>query len=123
MEIKELTKAELEIMLVIWSGPKGLFLAEIISRIPEPKPAYTTVSTVIRVLVRKGFVVYEEFGKSNRYKAAVSKDDYSVIAMKRVKRTLFNDSFSSMLSFLSNQEQLTPEEKQELIAFADSQKQ
>ncbi len=115
MKAKDLTKAEMEIMKIIW-GYKGLFLAEIIAAIPEPRPAYTTVSTVIRVLVSKGFIKYKQYGKSNRYSAAVSKEEYSQRAIERMQCDLFGGSYSAMLSFFAKPEKLTTEERDELLA-------
>lgn len=115
MEIKELTKGEMEIMKIIWAHD-GLFLADIIAAIPEPRPAYTTVSTVVRVLVNKGFLSYEQFSKSNRYRAAISKKDYSHRAIARLQSDLFDGSYSAMISFFAKPETLTPEERSELLA-------
>lgn len=115
MDIKELTKGEMEIMKVVWSHD-GLFLADIIAAMPEPRPAYTTVSTVVRVLVNKGFLSYEQFSKSNRYKATISKEDYSHRAIARMQRDLFEGSYSAMVSFFAKPEKLTPEERSELLA-------
>ena len=115
MEIKELTKGEMEIMRVVWNYD-GMFLADIIAAIPEPKPAYTTVSTVVRVLVSKGFLTYEQFGKSNRYRAAVSREEYSHRAIAQMQSDLFGGSYSAMLSFFAKPEKLTPEERNELLA-------
>ena len=66
MEIKELTKAEEQIMQVLWDLKKG-FVKDVVDQLPEPKPAYNTVSTIIRILETKGFIDHEAFGKSHRY--------------------------------------------------------
>ncbi|MFI3306268.1 MAG: BlaI/MecI/CopY family transcriptional regulator [Rikenellaceae bacterium] len=115
MEIKELTKAEMEIMRVIW-GAEGLFLAEIVDRIPAPRPAYTTVSTVVRTLVSKGFVIYSVFGKSNRYEAAISKAAYSSRAIAQMQSDLFDGSYAAMFSFFARAERVSAEERRELLA-------
>ncbi len=112
-KIKELTKAELDIMQVIW-GADGLFLADIIERIEEPRPAYTTVSTVVRILVKKGFVDYKCFGKSNSYYALVTKEEYTFAMMNQMKLNFFGGSFSSMLSFFAKSEKLSKSELAEL---------
>ena len=121
METKELTKAEMEIMRIIWAH-EGMFLSDIISAIPEPRPAYTTVSTVVRILVNKGFVNYKTYGKSNCYTAAVSKEDYSVGAMSRMQSDLFDGSYSAMLSFFAKREAISPEERQELLEMLSEDK-
>lgn len=111
---RELTKAELEIMQVIWAN-ENIFLADIISKIPEPRPAYTTVSTIIRVLVKKGFVAYKGYGKSFCYHTTISKEEYTVSVMSRVKRNFFEGSVSNMISFFAKKERLSPEERAELM--------
>lgn len=121
MEIKELTKGEMEIMRVIWDHD-GMFLSDIIAAIPEPRPAYTTVSTVVRVLVNKGFLNFEQFGKSNRYKAAISKEEYSHQAIAQIQSNLFGGSCSEMLSFFAKRENLTSEERRELLALLSDDK-
>jgi len=75
MENKELTKAEEQVMQFLWKVNKG-FLKDIVDQFPVPKPAYTTVSTVIRVLVKKGFIGYNTYGKIHEYYPLVSKGDY-----------------------------------------------
>jgi BlaI family penicillinase repressor len=75
MENKELTKAEEQVMQILWKIKKG-FLKDIVDRFPDPKPAYTTVSTVIRVLVKKGTIDYKTFGKIHEYFPMISKTDY-----------------------------------------------
>jgi predicted transcriptional regulator len=70
--MKELTRAEEEIMQVLWEIEKG-FVRDVIDRLPDPKPAYTTVSTIIRILEKKGFVGHKAFGKTHRYFPLVEK--------------------------------------------------
>ena len=74
--MKELTKGEEQVMQVIWSIGQG-FANEIMAAFPEPKPAYNTVLTVIKILENKGFVKHETFCRANRYSAAISKEEYS----------------------------------------------
>lgn len=101
---RELTKAEEQIMHAIWKVGKG-FAKDILEVIDEPKPAYNTVLTVIRVLVKKGFVTFETFGKSNQYAPTISKEEYSKSQLSQLKRKYFNNSSKQMLSFfLKNNE-------------------
>ena len=72
---KELTKAELEVMQILWKLKKA-FVGDILDRMVEPKPAYNTVSTVVRLLEKKGVVGHESFGKSHRYYPLVDKETY-----------------------------------------------
>ena len=75
MEIKELTKVELQLMNVLWDRQQG-FVNDILADLPEPKPAYNTVSTFMRILVTKGFVGYKSFGKSHQYYPLISREAY-----------------------------------------------
>ena len=75
MEIRELTRAEQEIMQVLWRIEKG-FVKDVLEELPEPKPAYNTVSTVIRILEQKGFVEHKAYGKTHEYFPAISKEKY-----------------------------------------------
>ncbi|HRR94290.1 MAG TPA: BlaI/MecI/CopY family transcriptional regulator, partial [Bacteroidales bacterium] len=70
--MRELTKAEEEVMQVLWKIKKG-FVKEILEHFPEPKPAYTTISTIIRILQDKGFVAHKAYGRTHEYYPLVSK--------------------------------------------------
>ena len=82
MEIKELTRAEEQIMQVLWQLKKG-FVKDVIDALPEPKPAYNTVSTFIRILETKGFVDHSAFGKSHEYFPIISKEQYQGFATEK----------------------------------------
>ncbi len=82
-QTKELTKAEEQIMHVIWDM-KNAFIRDIIKKLPEPKPAYTTVATMVKILEEKGFVEHEAFGKSYRFFPTVKKSDYRVMLFKNI---------------------------------------
>ncbi|HEY0897063.1 MAG TPA: BlaI/MecI/CopY family transcriptional regulator, partial [Sphingobacteriaceae bacterium] len=83
MEIKELTKAEEQIMQVLWDLGSG-FVKDVIDRLPDPKPAYNTVSTIVRILETKGFVDHEAFGKSHRYRPVISREQYKSFATEKL---------------------------------------
>ena len=89
--IKELTKAELEVMQIIWAKNKVL-AREVLDEMPEPKPAYNTVSTVIRVLEKKGFVGHKAFGTTYQYYPLVKKKEYTQGFMKTVLNNFFGGS-------------------------------
>lgn len=116
MESKELTKAEEQVMQYLWRVEKG-FLKDIVDQFPEPKPAYTTVSTVIRVLVKKGFIGYNTFGKIHEYYPLVSKRDYFQNHVKSIINNFFYGSASEFaISFANDQLNLTElEEVQRMI--------
>lgn len=112
MESKELTKAEEQVMQFLWKVNKG-FLKDIVDQFPVPKPAYTTVSTVIRVLVKKGFIGYNTYGKINEYYPLVSKNDYFKNHVKTIVNNYFNGSTPEFASFFAN-DQLNLSELEEI---------
>lgn len=98
MEIKELTRAEEQIMQVLWTL-EDAFVKEIIDELPEPKPAYNTVSTIIRILETKGFVSHKAFGKSHRYFPLINREEYKSFATGKLLTNYFGNSVESMFSF------------------------
>lgn len=106
---RELTRAELEIMQILWRKETAL-VAEIISEMAEPKPAYNTVSTVFRVLEKKGVVAHEVSGKSHRYYPLFDKRTYTRHVMHGVLANFFDGSFPCMVSFLCEQGSLAPQD-------------
>jgi BlaI family transcriptional regulator, penicillinase repressor len=111
---KPLTKAEEEIMHVLWKLEKA-FIKDIVDELPEPKPHYNTVSTIIKILSDKGFVAYESFGKSNRYYPAVKKEDYTKRSMKQFVKGYFEGSYTNMLSFFAKEKDISIEELESIL--------
>ncbi len=112
MENKELTKAEEQVMQYLWKVQKG-FLKDIVDQFPKPKPAYTTVSTVIRVLVKKGFIGYNTYGKIHEYYPLIAKADYFQNHVKLIINNFFDGSAPKFASFFAN-EQLNLSELEEI---------
>lgn len=96
--MKQLTKAEEEIMQALWQLKKAN-VKSVIALLPEPKPAYNTVSTIIRILESKGFVDYEKQGKGHIYFPIVAKGSYSNQSINKLVDNYFQGSFKSMVSF------------------------
>jgi len=111
---KELTKVELQLMNVLWDK-KAAFVNDVLEELPEPKPAYNTVSTFMRILVTKGFVGYKAFGKSHQYYQLVSRETYMDFFLSGVKNTFFRGSFQSMISFFAKKEKLSKKEMEDLL--------
>ena len=111
---QELTRAELEIMQILWSLGKG-FVNDVLAVMPEPKPAYNTVSTIIRILEKKGFVAHNSYGKSHEYYPLVDKDSYTGCFMNSVLNNFFDGSASRMVSFLSSNKSISLEEAAEIM--------
>ncbi len=118
---RELTKFELKLMNILWDKEKA-FVNDVIDVLPEPKPAYSTISTMMRILVTKGYAGYEAFGKSHRYYPLVKKEDYSRAFLRNTRDNLFGGSYVSMMSFFAEAENLSKDEIQELIDILNESK-
>ncbi len=109
----ELTKAEEQVMQILWKMEEG-FVNDVLDYFPDPKPAYNTVSTIIRILEKKGFVSHKSFGKTHQYFPLVSKKDYTNNYFKRVMKNYFSDSYKALASFLANDENVSLQELEEM---------
>ena len=112
--MKILTKAEEQVMKVLWKMENGL-LMEIVEAMPEPQPHKNTVATILKTLVDKGFVDVENVGRIHRYHPAVSKDDYSKDTLTNVAKGYFEGSFSNVVSFLVDEDKLSVKELELLL--------
>lgn len=112
--MKELTRAEEEIMQVLWNL-ESAFVKEIIEELPSPKPAYNTVSTIVRILEQKGFVGHKAHGKSHQYHPLVAKEDYTKSFMKGFVKKYFSGSYQQMVSFFTKEDNLSLNELEELL--------
>lgn len=112
--MKLLTKAEEQIMQVIWDLDKP-FLREIIESLPEPKPHQNTVATVLKVLVDKGFLSIQSFGRIHRYVPVITKGNYTKIAMKQIMKNYFQGSFKNVVSFMVKENNLDIKELELLL--------
>jgi BlaI family penicillinase repressor len=112
--MKELTKAEEQIMQLLWELGKA-FVKDIVELMPDPKPAYNTVSTIIRILEKKGFVGYTAYGKTHEYYPLVSRKDYTRSFMKNFMRNYFSGSFQEMVSFFAREDNMSMSDLDELI--------
>lgn len=112
--MKELTRAEEQIMQILWDLEKG-FVKDIVHRMPDPKPAYNTVSTIVRILEQKGFVDHNAYGKTHEYFPLVSRQDYTRSFMKNFVSSYFKGSFREMVSFFAKTDNLTVAEIDRLM--------
>ena len=113
-----LTRTEFQLMTILWDIGHAACAWDILERWEEPKPAYTTVATYLKVPREKGFVDYfknKGEGKTHQYVARVTRAEYTRQAMQEVKRNFFDDSIKKMFNFFLREENLTAEEIQELI--------
>ncbi len=112
--MQELTKAEEQVMYILWDLEKA-FVKEIVAKFPEPKPAYNTVSTIIRILEKKKVVGYESFGRTHRYFPLVSRDMYANQSADHLLNTYFKGSAENLLSFFVKEKNISVEELESIM--------
>ncbi|MBK7440388.1 MAG: BlaI/MecI/CopY family transcriptional regulator [Chitinophagales bacterium] len=112
--MKELTKAEEQVMQILWALKKA-FVKDVLEQLPEPKPAYTTVSTIIRILEQKEFVGYKAYGKTHEYFPLVSKDAYKKFITKGLLRDYFSGSLKNLVSHFAEKEKIDIQELDEIM--------
>lgn len=110
----QLTKAEEQIMQILWTMEEGT-VQDILKKFDESKPARTTIATILSILENKNFVEHRSEGRSNIYKAMVTKEDYSKKQLFGFVKNYFNGSFSSMVSFFAKETNLSIEEMDKLL--------
>ena len=111
--MKELTRAEEQIMQILWKLDRG-FVKDIIDDLPVPKPAYNTVSTIVRILEKKGVVSHKAYGNTHEYFALITKDEYKKKYFKSFLTRYFGDSFPDMVSFFAGDRDLSLQELEEI---------
>ena len=121
MKLRELTKAEEQVMLILWEMGEGL-VKQVIDKMDPPKPAYNTVSTVIRVLEGKGFIDHKAIGNTYIYFPIISEAQYKHFAFDKVMNNYFENNYQSLVSFLVKEKNMDMEELDELIALAEKLK-
>lgn len=110
----QLTKAEEQIMQILWTMEEGT-VQDILKKFDESKPARTTIATILSILENKNFVEHRSEGRSNIYKALITKEDYSKKQLFGFVKNYFNGSFSSMVSFFAKETNLSIEEMDKLL--------
>jgi BlaI family transcriptional regulator, penicillinase repressor len=118
--MKEITKAQEDILKALWEIKEGA-ISDVLDTLDEPKPAYTTVATVIKVLEKKGYVTHRTFGKTNVYYAVVSKKEYAQHLMKDAFKGLFNGSLNLMVSSFVRNKDVSLRELEELKAMLEKE--
>jgi BlaI family penicillinase repressor len=119
-KMKKLTHAEEQIIQVLWEIEKG-FVNDIVSRLPDPKPAYNTVSTIVRILEQKGFIGHKAYGRTHEYFPIVSKDEYSREFLDNFTQNYFSNSYKALASFFANSENLSIRELEEIKVLVEEQ--
>jgi predicted transcriptional regulator len=118
--MKELTRAEEEIMQVLWGLEKG-FVKDVIEKLPEPKPAYNTVSTILRILEKKKVVGHKAYGKTHEYFPLVGRDEYKKKFVRSFVRRFFGDSFPEMVSFFAGGRDMSLQELESMRRLLDEE--
>jgi predicted transcriptional regulator len=117
-----LTKAEEQVMQILWNEKEG-FVKDLLQKFPEPRPAYNTVSTIIRILEKKGFVGHRSFGKSYQYYPLVSREEYRNERFSGLMKDYFNNSMKQVLSHFGSSGSLSMKEADEIIQIMEELKQ
>ena len=112
--MKQLTKAEEEVMHLLWQLGKAN-VASMIGELSDPKPAYNTVSTIVRILEDKGFVGHEKVGKGHIYFPLIQKSEYSNQSINKLVDGYFQGSFKSMVSFFMKKNDISLSELEEIL--------
>ncbi len=120
-DLKELTKAEDQVMQILWALQKA-FVKDIVEEMPEPKPAYNTVSTIIRILETKGFVDHKAYGKTHEYFPLITKEKYTKFYLNNVIRGYFNGSFQNLVSFFAKENKMDAADLEKLLEELKNQK-
>jgi predicted transcriptional regulator len=119
-ERKTLTKSEIQVMNILWGLPEGGSVYDILEGYDEPKPAYTTVATFLRILQNKGFVKAEKMqGRQQRFIPLVTKDEYTSRVLGEVKDDFFDGSGMSFVKFFMKKERMTADQLKELIELVE----
>jgi len=121
MHIKELTKAEEQIMQILWQLNEAI-VKDIIEEMTDPKPAYNTVSTVVRVLEGKGFIDHKAYGNSHVYFPLISEAEYKKFTFDKMMKNYFSNSYQSLVSFIVDEKKISVKELDELTSLIDELK-
>lgn len=118
--MRELTRAEEQVMQVLWKIKKG-FVKDVLEHFDEPRPAYNTVSTIIRILQDKGFVDHKAYGRTHEYYPLVSKSEYSKNHLSNFVNDYFSNSFGKMVSFFARENNISVKEMEEIMKIMEGE--
>jgi len=118
--MKSLTKAEEQIMQILWDLKEGV-VKQIVEKFNKPQPAYTTVATVLKVLEKKGFAAHKKIGNTHLFFPAVSKKEYTKFQFSSLLKDYFNGSFPKMATFFAKENNLGIEELEEMLKITEAE--
>jgi len=116
--MQKLTNKEEEIMRILWRL-KQAFVKEVVAELPDPKPHYNTISTIIRNMEDKGFVKHLSYGNTYQYSPSVSKEDYRKKYMQKTIQNYFENSYKNVVSFFAKEEKISVDELKEIISIIE----
>ena len=119
--MQKLAKREEQIMQILWVLEKA-FVKEIVEKFPEPKPHYNTISTMVRILEDKGFIGHVSFGKTHQYFPKITKDEYQKTAVGDVLGKYFDNSYSKMVAYFAQEENISETELEEILKMIKNKK-
>ena len=119
--MQKLAKREEQIMQACWQLENS-FIKEIINEMPDPKPHYNTIATMVKILEDKGFLGHEAIGNVFRYYPVISKDAYQKHAMNDIVSQYFDNSYPNMLMFFAKEQKISDDELNEIVNLIKSQK-
>ena len=122
-DLKPLTRAESELMNLLWDHPQGLTVKGLLESYLEPQPAYTTVASFLRILEAKGFVEHRRMGGNGRtfvYTPLITREKYVTQVLRDVKENIFGSSAKKMLSFFVQNEELSEEDLREILGLMNN---
>ena len=124
MKQQTLTKSEMQVMNVLWELGRGACVNDLLARYPEPRPAYTTVATFLKILEQKGFVERRKgsTGKQLVYSPLMTRERYRHLVMNDVKDTFFGGSVKSLVSFFAEEDELSQEDINEILTILQNRK-
>lgn len=120
-DLKELTKAEDQVMQILWKIERGV-VKDIMEEMPDPKPAYNTVSTIVRILEQKGFVDHKAYGKTHEYFPTITKEKYTKFYLNNLLKGYFDGSFQNLVSFFARENKLDAKDLEKLMNEIKNQK-
>ncbi|MFP2994840.1 BlaI/MecI/CopY family transcriptional regulator [Spongiivirga sp. MCCC 1A20706] len=119
--MEKLTKREDQIMQIVWEL-KTAFIRDIIERLPEPKPHYNSVATIVKILVKKGVLKSELIGNTHQYSPVLDFESYRDKNLTNIKKKFFGNSFPKMMAYFAKEENLSEEELSDLVELIKSNK-
>ncbi len=118
--LMQLTRAEEEVMQILWKIKKGM-VHDLLEKFPEPKPAYNTISTIIRILEQKGFAGHKAYGRTHEYFPLISKSTCTKSYFSTFMINYFGNSYKSLASFFANDSNLSIKELEEIQPAIDTE--